>query len=360
MILKLLSQSVARLESGDRKRKQEEKEVTFLDDVKKVRKDVPAAPSNTDMVESLIVYHHLKEVSPKIAEKLSNLHTSRLVSKYLENLSPELANQLSTIQTPRKKFDTEKPVDKKTRKIPKRFTPLEDAAIKAAVVEAGEDAVDSASLAKMLNRHKKTVTDRIKLLKRTGGVLQNIQFTLEEDSMLLESLIIPRAESQKVSEIVLVPHHCSDLAKQLDKTPTAVLRRWTDKLQPWLLQHYSGTLNLRVERMLANYIAQTFSFSSIDWPRVAARSEFAGHTERSLRVMYLRKPEKTMMKFRMQSKDVTPQHVAEYCELVYGVEATGQVKAGLSLKKSQRQKDVIALFERSVAGLKQKEFVRQK
>ena len=359
MILKLLSQSVARLES-DRKRKREEEEVTFLKSVKKVRKDVSEGPSNTNMLESLIVYHHLKEVSPKIAEKFSNLHTLSLVSKYLKNLSPELANQLSTIQTSRKNFATEKPEDKKTRKIPKRFTPLEDAAIKAAVEEAGEDAVDSASLAKMLNRHKKTVKDRIKLLKRTGGVLQNIQFTLEEDSMLLENLIIPRAESQKVSEIVLVAHHCSDLAKQLNKTPTAVLRRWTDELQPWLLQHYSGTLNLRVERMLANYIAQNFTFSSIDWPKVAARSEFAGHTERSLRVMYLRKPEKTKMKFRMQSKDVTPQHVAEYCELVYGNEATGKVKARLSMKKSQRQKDVIALFERSVAGLKQKELAGNK
>ena len=171
------------------------------------------------------------------------------------------------------------------RKIPKRFTPLEDAAIQAAVEEAGEDPVDSVSLAKILNKHKKFVTDRIKLLKRTGGILQNIQFTLEEDSMLLERLIIPRAESQKLSEIVLLHHHCSDLAKQLNKTPTAVKRRWTDKLQPWLLQHYSGTLNLRVERMLANHIAQTYTFSSIDWPRVAARTEFAGHTERSLRVM---------------------------------------------------------------------------
>ena len=63
------------------------------------------------------------------------------------------------------------------------------------------------------------------------------------------------------------------------------------------------------------------------------------------------------MKFGMQSKDVTPQHVAEYCELVYGNEAVGTVKAGPSIKKSQRQKDVIALFVNSIAGLKQKVFV---
>ena len=357
MILQLLSQSVAKLDSGRRKRRREEEDVTFLESVKKVKENVPEAPSNTDMVESLIVYHHLKNVSPKIAEKLSSSHTLRLVLNHLKILYPELAKQLSAIQAPHRKFNTEKPVTKKTRIIPKRFTSLEDAAIKAAVEEAGEDPVDSVSLANMLNRHKKSVTDRIKLLKRTGGVLQNIQFALEEDSMLLDSLVIPQARSQKLSEIVLLQHHCSDLAKQLNKTPTAVKRRWTDKLQPWLLQHYSGTLNLRVERMLANHIAQTYTFSSIDWPRVAARSEFAGHTERSLRVMYLRKPEKTRMKFGMQSKDVTPQHVAEYCDLVYGNEAVGTVKAWPSIKKSQRQKDVIALFVNSVAGLKQKVFV---
>ena len=77
--------------------------------------------------------------------------------------------------------------------------------------------------------------------------------------------------------------------------------RWEYQLRPWLLQHRAGTLNLPISRMLAHHLASNFpnihrysfrlasgftSFTplhSIDWPSVAARGEFAGHTEGSLR-----------------------------------------------------------------------------
>ena len=71
-----------------------------------------------------------------------------------------------------------------------------------------------------------------------------------------------------------------------------------------------------------------------------------------MRDMYFRKSEKTRVKFGLQSDEVTPEHVAEYCELVYGVGAKGIAKLGASVNKSQRQKDVISLFE-----MLQKDFV---
>ena len=109
--------------------------------------------------------------------------------------------------------------------------------------------------------------------------------------------------------------------------------------------------------MLANYICDTFTdFSTIDWPEVAARSEFAGHTEKSLRMMYLTILCKgTKDRFGLKSGEVTPQHVADFCgmSVLYGKD--GRVSGGTN--KMQRQKDVISHFERKVVELGLDSFV---
>ena len=175
-------------------------------------------------------------------------------------------------------------------------------------------------LSKKLNRTTRSIQSRIESLIRVNGDTKKTRFSLSEDILLLERLVIPRVVSEKLSEIILQKHQYADLTKQLRKSPIAVRHRWETCLQPWLLQHYSGTLNLRVERMLANYILDTYTdFSSIDWPEVAARSEFVGHTVSSLRYMYLQKLNKAKNMLRLQSDQLRPLHIAEYCELVYGV-----------------------------------------
>ena len=284
LILKLLSQSVARLESGDRKRKQEEKEVTFLDDVKRVRKDVPATPSNNDIIASLIVYHHLKEVSPELAVEFSALHTSKFVFNHLTNASPELTEELAVLQQSCMKPYKKKMVNKKAGVSSRRFTPKEDDIINEAIKEAGKDTiVNVKDLAKKLNRPEKSVIDRIGSLKRNGGLHKVMRFTLIEDTMILEQLVIPRVRNEKLSEIVLHKHQGAELTKQLNKSRHGVLKRWGTVIQPWLLQHYSGTLNLRVERMVPIYILDT-DFT-IEWSEVAVRSGFAGLTENSPRMI---------------------------------------------------------------------------
>ena len=124
------------------------------------------------------------------------------------------------------------------------------------------------------------------------------------------------------------------------------MTRWMNNLQPMLLQHYSGTLNLRVEMMLASHIAKSFSnFSEINWSSVAARSEFAGHTERSLRNMYFFISKHTRNRLDVQNSEVNPQHIAQYCEEVYG---EGGRKLTVSKSKMQRQNEVIAFFKNKV------------
>ena len=54
---------------------------------------------------------------------------------------------------------------------------------------------------------------------------------------------------------------------------------------------------------------------------------------------------------------MTPQHIADYCDQVYGVGATGRVKAGASINKSRRQSEVISFFEKRMDDLKLENFV---
>ena len=210
----------------------------FFKYVNKVKRyQTETANKIADIVESLIVYFYLKEVSPKLAEELSTTHTFPLVSKHLKGKSTKLANN-SSFQNSNKEAVKGKKANKKTNTIVKRFTPLEDKVIKAAIKETGEDNINLPSLVKRLNRPYKSVITRIASIQRNGGVHKQIWFTLVEDIMLLEKLIIPRVGKEMLSKIVLLKHHYTDLTKELGKSTNTVLDRWVISLQPWLLQHY--------------------------------------------------------------------------------------------------------------------------
>ena len=138
----------------------------------------------------------------------------------------------------------------------------------------------------------------------------------------------------------------------LNKKNRSVVNRWNNNLQPWLLHHYSGTLNLRVEVLLANYLVQIATdVSFIDWPKVVSRPEFVGHTKNSLAHIFGCLRKHASEKFNLVNSEVTFQQVADYSELVYGEGAQGHRAIGTSATKLVRQKDVIAFFERNLKEL---------
>ena len=183
LILKLLAQSVARLESDGRKRKQEEEEEIVS---KKVKKDLPEiVNTNTKLIEALIVYQHMHEISPKLADQLSSLCIFGLVSKHLKKVSPELAEKLTCIQN--KKPDKQKSANMTTGIIRNKFTKVEDEVLHTAINQNGKE-TDAAILAKTLKRPFKSVFNRINSLIRNGGVNKPMKFTLVEDILLLGDL----------------------------------------------------------------------------------------------------------------------------------------------------------------------------
>ena len=166
---------------------------------------------------------------------------------------------------------------------------------------------------------------------------------------MLETLIMPRLRSEKLSEVVLLESQCGDLAKQWKKHSHSLTRYWLGILQPTLLQHYTGTLNLRVERILANHISENYTdFSEINWKEIAARNEFAGNTEGSLKKIYFRLSNHTRPKLGVTNSQLTPSHVSQYCDEAHGEGGKG---GRVSAKKAQRQRDVIDFFCRRVAQL---------
>ena len=108
--------------------------------------------------------------------------------------------------------------------------------------------------------------------------------------------------------------------------------------------------------MLANYVSENYTeFSQINWSEVAVKDEFVGYTKLSLRKMYFTVLSKnTRIKFGVENSKITPQHIAQYCETVYG---EGGQRRRMDSKKRQRQRqrqrqtDVIAFFEDKVAEL---------
>ena len=81
-----------------------------------------------------------------------------------------------------------------------------------------------------------------------------------------------------------------------------------------------------------------------------ARPEFAGHTEKSIKSIYFHLRKNSSLKFNLVSSEVTLQQMVDYSELVYGEGAQGRV-IETSANKLERQKRVIAFFERKVKDL---------
>ena len=135
---------------------------------------------------------------------------------------------------------------------------------------------------------------------------------------------------------------CKGLSTQLGRHVISIWSRWTHVLQPWILQHFHGTLTCNIEQMLANHIADNYNdYRNVDWSKVVQKREFAGHTEQSLRRKYINDVlEKASRILNLKRQDMTPIAVANI---------------SCQLKKRQetpehwlRKQNVIEYFERNV------------
>merc|ERR1719153_1826847 len=226
------------------------------------------------------------------------------------------------------------------------FTPKEDSIILHTIKEMGDD-LNLKELADELGRDPRAVKKRIKKLK-SGEIVQRPQhFSLTEDEAILER-VLPGLQKSKLCDLVLhTDESLENLATALGRPNKghSLARRWAYYLQPWIMQHYAGTLDLDIRMMLVNHLAESYQDrDSIDWEAVAAKSEFAGNTADNLSrtfcmvLGYANRKE--------QIKEASWEQMLDRCR-----EYISQAKRYKSKKVELRRLQVIQYFENYVNKL---------
>ena len=312
--------------------------------------------STEDLVKGL-VFNFLRDTTPSLAkdfeEAFSFSHTQLQLEEVLDSRFSKHQTK-TNVKTQDQRTEDKKMCARKNRPTGfniRRFTHAEDEVIREVIAntESG-GSIDHNALAKRLNRGFRSIQNRIESLKLNGGIHRYKNYSLSEDFTILETLILPRLlKQEKLSKIVLSNCHYEQLAKELNRRLHSVRNRWQGSIQPCLLKYYAGTLNLQVERMLAEYIANTYTdFSEINWPVVAARPDFAGHTEISLKNTYFQILMKSTKKTLGRKNHVTVAEIAEHSRTY---------KPAWKINKDKWQQPLIAHFQQRIDQLGIKDFL---
>ena len=215
------------------------------------------------------------------------------------------------------------------------------------IKQAMEQSEDYKVVAKILNRRPTAVRSKMFVMKTNPNLQKARQFSLEEDQVILET-VIPRLKILKLSSSgFLSQTDLVKLATEFHRNYASVKLRWTDHLQPWVLQHYAGTSGFRVERMLTSLVAQQFKdHLGIDWSEILNQhKEFAGHSSSSLGKIF-RKCRGSAKQIKNKG-DVSLQEVADYAAEAY---QPGKERKESAAKIAHREK-IILYFKKRVEEL---------
>eukprot|EP00092_Neocalanus_flemingeri_P090025 GFUD01113999.1.p1 GENE.GFUD01113999.1~~GFUD01113999.1.p1 ORF type:complete len:242 (+),score=55.56 GFUD01113999.1:64-726(+) len=207
------------------------------------------------------------------------------------------------------------------------------------------DQINFSKLAKELNRTYKTISVRIEKLK-TGKTWREVrQYTLTEDLVIIDA-VLKELKGNSLEKLDLPSYReWKTIGDQIGRQERHVKFRWEYYLKPWLLQHFSGTLNLDIRRMLANYLADNFEgVDSVNWLSVASRTEFWT----SLRYQYVKLFNRSKLKMNGSGEEVTLKHIADITNKQFKEGTFKQI----SEKTLTRQKKIIDYFEKYVGDNK--------
>jgi len=252
--------------------------------------------------------------------------------------------------------DVRKPHQKVFQKETQFFTPREDAIILNTIKEMGDD-INLKELANELGRDPRSVKHRLKKLKSGNtGRIRHKHFSLTEDEAILEK-VLPGLQKCKLRNLVLHDEKfLDDLAAALGRpnNSKSVGQRWNYYLQPWIMQHYAGTLNLDIRMMLVNHLAETYqNRKSVDWEAVAEKSEFAGNTATNLKQTFALVLSATYYAKTSQNKvEASWEQILDRCR-----EYISQTRRKNCKKTELRRFQVIQYFENYVNKLKIDDFL---
>eukprot|EP00092_Neocalanus_flemingeri_P021267 GFUD01023046.1.p1 GENE.GFUD01023046.1~~GFUD01023046.1.p1 ORF type:complete len:643 (+),score=159.62 GFUD01023046.1:102-2030(+) len=285
-------------------------------DIEAIKKEKPVYPDDK---------HKGKE---KSAIKLKKIHWKKQHAEDFENEDDSCQNK----------------VYRRQGKV-KAFSPEEDEVLINAMATFG-DKISVHILSKQLDRSRASIRDRIIKLKTGKRNKERRAFSLSEDIMIMDR-VLENLPGHTLEEINLHNDGTSmEVATALSRKEVSPRNRWGNQLKPWILQHYSGTLNLNIRIMLANYLADNFnSIDSIDWPFVANRPEFVGHTQGSLRsIFFAYLFRSTKLHLKLESSEISLKNIADNTNEAYGDKNSRKITENVLT----RQKQVINYFEQYV------------
>jgi len=176
-------------------------------------------------------------------------------------------------------------------------------------------------ISKTMKRSFASVRDRVLKLKTGTGVRTYKSFSLAEDKIIMETALsyLEKENSIECLSLRIPGREWVKLVRKQFKTRKyeSLASRWENQLKIWILQLRAGTLNLEIDSMLVNYLVDHFQdIESIDWSRVAARKEFSGHTESSLRNIFFSKLFKNAKKSRnILSSEINLKDIADVVDV---------------------------------------------
>ena len=234
----------------------------------------------------------------------------------------------------------------------RRFAGLKKGKFSAEETERMKQAVanneDYRSVAAELGRQPLSVRVKMLVLAMKGNrdILsrERSTFSCEDDLRVLDK-IIPHLKFRKMSNSgFLSQAELMELANELQRSEGAIRHHWDMILHPWLLQHYTGTTGLRIERMLTSLVAERFNdHRGIDWSEILNQhKEFVGHTSCSISGIY--KSILICAKAGCKKSDVSLKEVADYAAEVHQ-----PVKE--SAAKALHREKIILYFKERVAEL---------
>eukprot|EP00092_Neocalanus_flemingeri_P019642 GFUD01021274.1.p1 GENE.GFUD01021274.1~~GFUD01021274.1.p1 ORF type:complete len:618 (+),score=188.57 GFUD01021274.1:152-2005(+) len=293
-------------------------------------------------------------------------NSTKCVKTNTENTICKLAKECNTKHDDRDNQDNTKETKEETTFIerrkrqqmqrksglkPRSITPEEDKIILDEIDKFGDN-INISQLVKKIGRTHESVRRRINKLQIGKLSIERNFFRLAEDLVIMDA-VLPQLPERSLEMLELPNGEWNSVGDQLGRSRDgrSLGKRWEFSLKPWLLQHFSGTLNLDIRRMLANYLAEHFEdIDSIDWFSVARKPKFAGHTLISLRNQFFNYLNLFKTRQDKTSKDgnseVTLKDVADFTNARY--------KFGLCtvrpVKKNTltRQKEIIDYFEQYV------------
>jgi len=195
------------------------------------------------------------------------------------------------------------------------------------------------------------------LLGRASTVVQNRFYRLSKavtkrrfspaDDRIILDAVLGRLNGKKLVEFSMSMSEWDELGTKLNKERLGVRSRWAFTILPSILQHFNGTLNLRLDVMLVNYLISKYSsIDDISWEEVASRPEFTGHTRQSLKGrVFSNLRVNACQKYGLKTEDVSLEWISKYAIEVYG--------NGKEVRKDvqERQKAIIDYMEVKIAQL---------